>query len=144
MKTPVATGNALLRVDRRTDRHLRAPHTKVAHGYRRMGIASAIWYGGITALGAVIGAERVAGDGLAHRVVGREGREVARVHAMREPRVREQRLIVDSEGAGRRRGSPGAYVEYGLGKTDAVQKWWYFGPMFRAERPQKGRYRQFY
>ena len=35
--------NRLVEVDRRTDRHLRAPHTKVAHGYRRMGIASAIY-----------------------------------------------------------------------------------------------------
>lgn len=25
-----------------------------------------------------------------------------------------------------------------------VQRWWYQGPMFRHERPQKGRYRQFY
>ncbi len=37
-----------------------------------------------------------------------------------------------------------AYVEHGFGKTDPVQRWWYLGPMFRAERPQKGRYRQFY
>ena len=35
--------NRLVEVDRRTDRHLRAPHTKVAHGYRRMGIATAIY-----------------------------------------------------------------------------------------------------
>ncbi|NBX84909.1 MAG: histidine--tRNA ligase [Gammaproteobacteria bacterium] len=25
-----------------------------------------------------------------------------------------------------------------------TQKWWYLGPMFRHEKPQKGRYRQFY
>ena len=35
--------NRLVEVDRRTDRHLRAPHTKVAHGYRRMGIATPIY-----------------------------------------------------------------------------------------------------
>ena len=35
--------NRLVEVDRRTDRHLRAPHTKVVDGYRRMGIASAIY-----------------------------------------------------------------------------------------------------
>lgn len=35
--------NRLVEVDRYTDRHLRAPHTKVAHGYRRMGIATAIY-----------------------------------------------------------------------------------------------------
>ena len=27
---------------------------------------------------------------------------------------------------------------------DQQQRWWYCGPMFRHERPQKGRYRQFY
>jgi len=41
-------------------------------------------------------------------------------------------------------GAVRAYVEHALGKTDAVQRWWYLGPMFRAEAPQKGRYRQFY
>ncbi len=41
-------------------------------------------------------------------------------------------------------GAVRAYVEHNLGKSDPVQKWWYWGPMFRAERPQKGRYRQFY
>ena len=35
--------NRLVEVNRHTDRHLRAPHTKVAHGYRRMGIATAIY-----------------------------------------------------------------------------------------------------
>ena len=33
----------LVEVDRATDRHLRAPHTRVADGYRRQGIASAIY-----------------------------------------------------------------------------------------------------
>jgi histidyl-tRNA synthetase len=37
-----------------------------------------------------------------------------------------------------------AYIEHNLGKTDPVQRLWYAGPMFRAEAPQKGRYRQFY
>ena len=37
-----------------------------------------------------------------------------------------------------------AFVEHGMSRSDPFQKWWYFGPMFRAERPQKGRYRQFY
>ena len=37
-----------------------------------------------------------------------------------------------------------AYVEHGLSRSEPEQKWWYAGPMFRAERPQKGRYRQFY
>lgn len=36
-----------------------------------------------------------------------------------------------------------AYVEHGLRATEAVSKLCYFGPMFRRERPQKGRLRQF-
>lgn len=35
--------NRLVEVSRHTDRHLRAPHTKVVDGYRRRGIASAIY-----------------------------------------------------------------------------------------------------
>jgi histidyl-tRNA synthetase len=35
-----------------------------------------------------------------------------------------------------------AAIEHGLLRQ--MQKYWYFGPMFRHERPQKGRYRQFY
>jgi histidyl-tRNA synthetase len=37
-----------------------------------------------------------------------------------------------------------AYVESGLYQRDPVSKLFYFGPMFRRERPQKGRLRQFY
>jgi len=40
-------------------------------------------------------------------------------------------------------GAVRAYLEAGFGKGEAV-KWFYSGPMFRYERPQKGRYRQFY
>ncbi|WP_027008823.1 histidine--tRNA ligase [Conchiformibius kuhniae] len=36
-----------------------------------------------------------------------------------------------------------AVVEHGL-THEAPQKLWYMGPMFRRERPQKGRYRQFH
>ncbi len=36
-----------------------------------------------------------------------------------------------------------AAIENGL-LHNQTQKLWYFGPMFRYERPQKGRYRQFY
>lgn len=37
-----------------------------------------------------------------------------------------------------------AYVEYEMYKTKKFQKFYYFGPMFRKERPQAGRLRQFY
>ena len=36
-----------------------------------------------------------------------------------------------------------AFVEQGFDHEPAVTKWYYLGPMFRYERPQKGRYRQF-
>ncbi|HYK64128.1 MAG TPA: histidine--tRNA ligase, partial [Patescibacteria group bacterium] len=37
-----------------------------------------------------------------------------------------------------------AYIEAGFDRSDPEQRLWYSGPMFRRERPQKGRYRQFY
>jgi histidyl-tRNA synthetase len=36
-----------------------------------------------------------------------------------------------------------AYVEHGMHVSEPVAKLYYFGPMFRRERPQKGRLRQF-
>ncbi|MBI4227439.1 MAG: histidine--tRNA ligase [Candidatus Omnitrophica bacterium] len=36
------------------------------------------------------------------------------------------------------------YLEHGLDKTGGLVKWYYLGPMFRAERPQAGRRRQFH
>lgn len=44
-------------------------------------------------------------------------------------------------------GTPGvvrAYIEAGLDRRDPEQRFFYSGPMLRYERPQKGRYRQFY
>ncbi|MBU1054411.1 MAG: histidine--tRNA ligase [Proteobacteria bacterium] len=37
-----------------------------------------------------------------------------------------------------------AYIQHRLYAVDPVQKFYTIGPMFRRERPQKGRYRQFY
>jgi histidyl-tRNA synthetase len=37
-----------------------------------------------------------------------------------------------------------AYIQHKLYSQDPVQKLYMIGPMFRRERPQKGRYRQFY
>jgi histidyl-tRNA synthetase len=37
-----------------------------------------------------------------------------------------------------------AYIQHKLFTKDPVQKFYLLGPMFRRERPQKGRYRQFY
>jgi histidyl-tRNA synthetase len=44
-------------------------------------------------------------------------------------------------------GTPGvvrAYIEAGLDRTEPEQRLFYSGAMFRRERPQKGRYRQFF
>jgi len=37
-----------------------------------------------------------------------------------------------------------AYVQHHLYASGKVEKFYFWGPMFRYERPQKGRYRQFY
>jgi histidyl-tRNA synthetase len=37
-----------------------------------------------------------------------------------------------------------AYIEHRLDQRPGIQKLYYIGPMFRRERPQKGRYRQFF
>lgn len=37
-----------------------------------------------------------------------------------------------------------AYIQHKLYAVDPIQKFYTIGPMFRRERPQKGRYRQFY
>ncbi len=37
-----------------------------------------------------------------------------------------------------------AYIEHKLGEAGTLRKLYYIGPQFRRERPQKGRYRQFF
>jgi len=41
-------------------------------------------------------------------------------------------------------GTVRAYIEHKLGESGALQKLYYIGPQFRRERPQRGRYRQFW
>ncbi|GEJ57189.1 histidine--tRNA ligase [Anaeromyxobacter diazotrophicus] len=52
----------------------------------------------------------------------------------------EERLALRPEATA---GLVRAYIEHGC-HVDGVQKWFLMGPMFRRERPQKGRYRQFH
>jgi histidyl-tRNA synthetase len=40
-------------------------------------------------------------------------------------------------------GAARAYVEHKVHNDEPVSRWYYLGPMFRGERPAKGRYRQF-
>lgn len=41
-------------------------------------------------------------------------------------------------------GAARAYIEHKVHDREPVTRWWYIGPMFRAERPARGRYRQFF
>jgi histidyl-tRNA synthetase len=52
----------------------------------------------------------------------------------------EELLALRPEGTA---GTVRAFVEHGA-YVEGPQKWFYMGPMFRRERPQKGRYRQFH
>ncbi|MFO0580913.1 MAG: histidine--tRNA ligase [Anaeromyxobacter sp.] len=52
----------------------------------------------------------------------------------------EELLALRPEGTA---GTVRAFVEHGV-HVEGPQKWYYVGPMFRRERPQKGRYRQFH
>jgi histidyl-tRNA synthetase len=52
----------------------------------------------------------------------------------------EELLCLRPEGTA---GAVRAFVEHGV-HVEGPQKWLYLGPMFRRERPQKGRYRQFH
>jgi histidyl-tRNA synthetase len=40
-------------------------------------------------------------------------------------------------------GAVRAFVEHNVSGREGTTRWWYAGPMFRAEQPQRGRYRQF-
>ncbi len=51
----------------------------------------------------------------------------------------EDQLSLRPEGTA---GAVRACIEHGL--LNSQQRFWYLGPMFRRERPQKGRYRQFF
>jgi histidyl-tRNA synthetase len=53
----------------------------------------------------------------------------------------EESLTLRPEGTA---GCVRAVLEHGLSGGGQVQKLWYSGPMFRYEKPQKGRYRQFH
>lgn len=41
-------------------------------------------------------------------------------------------------------GAARAFLEHGVYSRAPLTRWYYLGPMFRAERPQRGRYRQFW
>lgn len=53
----------------------------------------------------------------------------------------EESLTLRPEGTA---GAARAFVEHSQHAREPVTRWFYIGPMFRAERPQRGRYRQFH
>lgn len=53
----------------------------------------------------------------------------------------EDALTLRPEGTA---GAVRAYVEHSVQAKDPITKWYYVGPMFRRERPARGRYRQFW
>lgn len=53
----------------------------------------------------------------------------------------DEHLTVRPEGTA---GAARAYVEHAVHTREPVTRWYYLGPMFRGERPAKGRFRQFY
>jgi histidyl-tRNA synthetase len=57
-----------------------------------------------------------------------------------EAKGRDESMSLRPEGTA---GVVRAYIEHGYAKTAPLQKLWYMGPMFRYERPQAGRQRQF-
>ncbi|MFO1520256.1 MAG: histidine--tRNA ligase [bacterium] len=105
-----------------------------------------------------------------HRVekIAREVFETAGFHELRTPVLEEELLFTQSIGntteivekemyrfpdrkekmlALRPEGTASivrSYIEHYAQPGGAYQRFYYFGPMFRYERPQKGRYRQFY
>src|SRR5580700_12016280 len=54
---------------------------------------------------------------------------------------RDEPLTLRPEGTA---GAARAYVEHGVHNREPITRWYYTGAMFRAERPQRGRYRQFW
>jgi histidyl-tRNA synthetase len=55
-------------------------------------------------------------------------------------RHHDEELTLRPEGTA---GAARAFIEHGVQAKEPISRWWYAGPMFRAERPQRGRYRQF-
>jgi histidyl-tRNA synthetase len=53
----------------------------------------------------------------------------------------DDRLTVRPEGTA---GAARAFVEHSVANKTPIARWFYLGPMFRGERPAKGRYRQFW
>ncbi|MBL7685424.1 MAG: histidine--tRNA ligase [Deltaproteobacteria bacterium] len=67
--------------------------------------------------------------------------EIVEKEMYRFPDRKEQILALRPEGTA---SIVRSYIEHYATPGDPYQRFYYYGPMFRYERPQKGRYRQFY
>ncbi len=56
-------------------------------------------------------------------------------------RHHDEELTLRPEGTA---GAARAYIEHQVKEKSPVSRWYYLGPMFRGERPARGRYRQFH
>ena len=79
--------------------------------------------------------------GEATDIIQKEMFEVRRAIEEKETGADRDNLILRPEGTA---AVVRAYLEHGMHTWPQPVKLWYFGPMFRAERPQRGRYRQFW
>ncbi len=77
---------------------------------------------------------------LFHRGVG-DGTDIVEKETYDFTDRSDEKLTLRPEGTA---GCVRAVIEHGMVARNQIQKLWYMGPMYRYERPQKGRYRQFY
>ncbi len=70
-----------------------------------------------------------------------EGTEVVTKQMFTFPDQKGRSLTLRPEGTA---SAARAYLSHGLQANAPFQKWFYLGPMFRYEKPQKGRHRQFH
>ncbi|MBI2482731.1 histidine--tRNA ligase [Candidatus Uhrbacteria bacterium] len=77
---------------------------------------------------------------LFHRAIGEQSEVVAKeLYAFTDPE--QGAVALRPEGTA---GVARAYIEHGMANQPQPIKLWYFGPMFRFDRPQAGRLRQFH
>ena len=80
-------------------------------------------------------------DAIADALGGDDVELVARLRTSLDDAIRSERISLRPEATA---GVARAYIEHGMHTLPGNVKLYYIGPMFRRERPQKGRYRQFY
>ena len=80
-------------------------------------------------------------DAIADALGGDDIELVLRLRTSLDDAIGSERISLRPEATA---GVARAYIEHGMHTLPGNVKLYYIGPMFRRERPQKGRYRQFY